>query len=191
MKLGVILYGAPAAGKDTVTAALTGANHQFRLFERLKAGPGRTTGYRMTTPEKLDRLAASSEIIWENSRYDARYAIDRPQLMAVLESGAIPVVHAGQLEVVDAVREATPDTRWIVVELRCSRDTAAARIAARATNDTRQRLAAWDATIPFPAADLRIDTGLCKPAQAAKLVQLAVVAHEATAMPELPSSPND
>jgi hypothetical protein len=43
-KLGVILYGPPGAGKDTVTAALTSPDARFQLFRRIKAGAGRTMG---------------------------------------------------------------------------------------------------------------------------------------------------
>lgn len=39
---GVILYGPPGAGKDTVTAELVQQDPSYALFERLKAGPGRT-----------------------------------------------------------------------------------------------------------------------------------------------------
>lgn len=45
----IILYGSPAAGKGTVTKALTRLGNSYRLYQRLKVGPGRTAGYRMAT----------------------------------------------------------------------------------------------------------------------------------------------
>ncbi len=54
---GVILYGPPSAGKDTVSAELSHLNPAFTLFQRLKAGPGRTTGYRLTTADHINDLA--------------------------------------------------------------------------------------------------------------------------------------
>jgi hypothetical protein len=43
----VILYGPPAAGKGTVTKALTRLDNSYWLYQSLKVGPGRTAGYRM------------------------------------------------------------------------------------------------------------------------------------------------
>ncbi|MEU7769654.1 kinase, partial [Nocardia sp. NPDC049190] len=111
----MILYGGPATGKDSITAALSTIDTRFRLFERLKVGPGRTRGYRMTTPEVLADLEASGDAIWANERYGARYVIDRPGLLEMFTAGLIPVVHAGQTGVIPAIREALPNTRWMVV----------------------------------------------------------------------------
>lgn len=173
MTHGLILYGAPAVGKDTVTKAVATADSRFRLFERLKAGPGRTAGYRMTTTSQLDRLARDGEIVWENSRYGARYAIDRATLLELVHDGFIPVVHAGQPEVIAAVRDATPNLSWVVVELRCSRPVAAARIIERSTGDSPARLKAWDQTPSLDIAELSIDTGDTQPdAAAARILAL-------------------
>ncbi|PPJ11806.1 kinase [Nocardia nova] len=173
MTVGVILYGPPAAGKDTVTAALTAADSRFRLFKRLKVGQGRTAGYRMTTEEHLGSLARAGEIAWENSRYGARYVIDRPGLQDAVAAGQIPVVHAGQPGVIPAVRAAVPGA-WIVVQLSTSREVARKRIIERATGDTAARLAAWDATPRLASANLDIDTGRTSPEQAARLIRSLV-----------------
>ncbi|MEV6274467.1 kinase [Nocardia sp. NPDC051832] len=170
MNHGLLLYGPPASGKDTVTATLTAADSRFQLYERFKAGPGRTVGYRMVTEGFLNDLAASGQIAWENSRYGARYVIDRPTLVLTLEAGSIPVVHAGQPEVVDAIREAVPEASWTVVELTCSRETAQARSAQRATGDTAARMAAWDATPRLRNPDLVVNTDQVQPTGAAQLI---------------------
>ncbi|KPC90472.1 hypothetical protein [Streptomyces albidoflavus] len=56
MRQGILLYGPPAAGKDTTTAALTELDEQYASFTRLKIGTGKTKGYRMGTPEQLTVL---------------------------------------------------------------------------------------------------------------------------------------
>ncbi|MFI5501768.1 kinase [Nocardia asteroides] len=169
MKSGVILFGGPATGKDTVTRALSRLDARYRLFERLKAGPGRTEGYRMTDSSELERLDLAGELVYVNSRYGARYAIDKPTLTALATEGFIPVVHAGQPQVIDALREAMPDIHWTVVQLQCTTETARRRIADRATGDDSERLAAREET-PSILADLTIDTDHIQPAQAADLI---------------------
>lgn len=75
---GMILYGPPAAGKDTITAALRQLDPRYVLFQRIKAGPGRSTGYRMADADALDALRAAGDVIYEHQRYGATYVIDRP-----------------------------------------------------------------------------------------------------------------
>lgn len=172
---GVLLYGAPATGKDTVTAALTDADPRFVQFERLKAGPGRTTGYRMTTQAELDELRERpGSVLWENSRYDARYVTDREHLDELLAAGRIPVIHLGQAEAVSAITALTPHVTWLVVELRCPRDVAEQRITARDTGDTVARLVAFDKTTSLDQADLTISTDLTAPDIAARSIAAAV-----------------
>ncbi|MFY1656989.1 kinase [Micromonospora sp. WMMD1274] len=175
---GVILYGPPAAGKDTITRALRDLDPACRLFQRLKAGPGRTAGYRMTTVEHIDQLRAAGDVVWENHRYGAVYVVDRPTLEADLIDH-IPVLHLGQVDAVQAVRSSLPDVHWLTVYVHCARNIARNRITARATGDTAARLRAWDETAPLPDASLAIDTGTTSPADAARricehLAQLAV-----------------
>ncbi|SCL16736.1 guanylate kinase [Micromonospora nigra] len=170
---GVILYGPPASGKDTVTAGLHRLDNRYQQFQRLKVGSGRTTGYRMTTAPELAALRAAGEVVWENRRYGAVYVVDDHGLRRQLHDG-IPVVHLGQVDAVDAVREAFPDAQWTVVALTCPRDVAAARIAQRQTGDTAERLQAWDQTEAIGAADLTIDTSETCPDRAAKLIDQAV-----------------
>ncbi|MFI5491271.1 UTRA domain-containing protein [Actinoplanes sp. NPDC051859] len=173
MSRGVILYGPPASGKDTVTAALRTLDPTFTLFARLKAGPGRTHGYRMIDDSELERIRHSGEIIWANERYGATYVVDRGALADSLVRG-VPVLHLGQVEAIAEVLAATPGTRWTTVSLRCPREVGEARIAARATGDLPARMIAWDRTEPLPNADLVIDTALTTPGEAARLIFAAV-----------------
>ncbi|MGK5522443.1 kinase [Micromonospora sp. URMC 107] len=162
---GVIFYGPPAAGKDTVTGALCQLDQRYTQFQRLKAGSGRTAGYRMTSEEHLQELRVAGEVIWENHRYGATYVVDRPQLLALLD-GRVPVVHLGQPEAIEAVKSAVPAARWLVVYLWCPRPVAATRITARGTGDTEARLRAWDETEPIDA-DLTLNTGALSATEAA------------------------
>jgi guanylate kinase len=162
---GVILYGPPAAGKDTITAALHALDSRYTLFPRIKVGGGKQTGYRMVGESALDEMRARGDVLWENHRYGAVYVVDRPGLDDHLAT-QVPVVHLGQVEAIDAIITATPDTRWLVVSLWCPRDVATQRISARGDTDPAARLRAWDETQPLPSADLTIDTAavLAEPA---------------------------
>jgi guanylate kinase len=169
MMRGVILYGPPAAGKDTITEALHKLDARYALFPRLKVGTGRAAGYRMTTEAAMQALRASGEIVWENRRYDALYAVDRTSLREHLAS-SVPVLHLGQAEAIDAITSAIAETRWLVVYVWCPRDIAEERILARQTGDLEARLRAWDDTNPIKHADVRINTAEVLPDHAARRI---------------------
>jgi guanylate kinase len=166
----VILYGPPAAGKDTVTKALTWLDGSYQLYQRLKAGTGRTTGYRMTTLSHINTLRNAGSVVWETHRYDALYVVDRAPLTDMLQV-CIPVLHTGQVEAVHAVTAALPPaTPWVTVWLWCPRHIAARRITDRGTGDTSARLRAWDETEPLPEADISINTAEVCPTDAAQTI---------------------
>lgn len=166
----IILYGPPAAGKDTITKALTQLDKNYQLYPRLKVGTGRTVGYRMTTLSRIDALRSADCVIWETCRYDALYVIDRVFLTDMLET-CIPILHVGQTGAVKAVTVALPpDAHRITVWLWCPRDTAVRRIARRGTDDMAARLRAWDETAPLPEADISINTARVLPSDAAMTI---------------------
>ncbi|MFE2412305.1 HAD-IA family hydrolase [Kitasatospora sp. NPDC059408] len=178
--VGVILYGPPAAGKDTITRALTSLDPDFALFSRVKVGPGRSAGYRMGTPEQLKELRSSGAVVYENSRYDSTYVTDRPGLDEAFTAG-VPVMHLGQVDGVRAVLESYP-ADWLTVLLWCPRETTEARSAGRGDTDTPARLAAWDATRadldanPNFRFDLTIRTNEVGPEAAAAQIRRALTA---------------
>lgn len=166
------MYGPPAAGKDTVTRALSDISPAYQHYQRLKVGSGRREGYRFTDAQALDQMRADGEIIWENQVYGAVYAIDAPSITAALEAGT-PVVHVGQSDAVQALTDATPNTTWVVVDLWCPRETAAERLAGRGSTDAAERLAVWDSTPRLAAPDVAINTALIGPAEAAQAIDEA------------------
>ncbi len=171
---GLILYGPPAAGKDTVTRALRAADPDYQLFSRLKVGAGKSAGYRIGTAEQLARLEAAGDVIYQNSRYGNTYVVDRQGMDEAFAAG-IPVVHLGQIEGIHALVKGYP-ADWSVVLLWCSREMTEARSAGRGDADTEARLTAWDATLadveahPRQVWDLSVDTSSVDPAEAAGLI---------------------
>ncbi|WP_030643889.1 MULTISPECIES: phosphotransferase-like protein [Streptomyces] len=183
---GVVLYGPPAAGKDTVTAALAQFDERYGHFARLKVGSGRSVGYRMGTAEQLADLETAGDIVYANSRYGNTYVIDRPGLDAAFAAG-VPVVHLGQIDGIRAVVDGYP-ADWAVVLLWCPREVTARRSEGRGDADTTARLAVWDATRDDLDAhtdmrwDLTVDTADTPPEESARLIdQLVLRAGAATA----------
>lgn len=149
---GIILFGPPASGKDTVTARLVAINERYEHFRRLKSGGERKAGYRAVSADELDALSARGDIVYSNRRYDARYAVDRPGIESLTRRHKVPIVHIGQVEGIHAVLEGCSEIDWLVVGLWCSREESEARLVGRTDSRIAERLAAWDAT----AEDLRL-----------------------------------
>ncbi|MFF6781320.1 guanylate kinase [Streptomyces sp. NPDC012510] len=179
MRQGILLYGPPAAGKDTVTAALSELDERYVPFTRLKIGTGKTQGYRMGTPEQLAVLEARGDVIYRNDRYSNVYVVDRPGLDQAMEGGRTPVVHLGQMAGMKQVTALFP-AHWVRVLLWCSKETTARRSPQRGDTDTAARLAAWDATRADLAAhpraqwELRVDTDGMAPREAAQGIDAIV-----------------
>jgi guanylate kinase len=172
--LGVVLYGPPASGKDTVTRALETLSPAYVHFPRLKVGGGSTATYRMTTTDQLHDLRLRGDLVWENHRYGATYAIDREGLLHAL-GHHVPVVHLGQPGAILAVRAAAPAARWLVVELWCPRDDALRRLRGRGSTDIQDRLRAWDETYRLTDADMTLNTVAMSPEQAATAIHASLV----------------
>ncbi len=173
MAVGVILYGPPASGKDTVTSALVEIDPRFEHYQRIKAGSGSTRGYRMAERAEVDHLRSRHEVIWSNERYGATYVIDRARLVEQL-ARAIPIVHVGQAEAVAAVAKSTQGTAWIVTALWCPRDVAERRIRERGDADAAARLTVWDETTDLRPPVTTINTAVHQPADVARLIAAAV-----------------
>jgi guanylate kinase len=174
----LVLYGPPAAGKDTITTALAALDNRYRLYERLKVGGGRTEGYRIVDRQCVEQLRRDGQLLWENYRYGALYAVERDSLLRMLPE-CIPVVHLGQPEAIDAIRAALPESQWTCVHLWCPREVAAERLAKRGTGDVDERLRAWDETAPLARADLFIDTATTSAAHAARAIHQVALAGSA------------
>ncbi|UYB41709.1 ATP-binding protein [Streptomyces sp. Je 1-4] len=186
---GVILYGPPGSGKDTITAELNRLRGEFTLFQRLKAGAGRTTGYRLTTLERINELDQAGELLYRNSRYNAEYAIDRGGLSELLKAGRTPVLHMGQVAGASAV-QAFP-LHWAKVLLWCPKEVTAERSAARGDKDVEARLAVWDETREDLLAhaeepwSLVVETHRQSPTEAAELIAEALAANATAAVRDI------
>ncbi|MFJ9729246.1 guanylate kinase [Streptomyces sp. NPDC101209] len=173
-KQGVILYGPPASGKDTVTMALTQLSTRYQQFARLKVGSGKNSGYRMGTAEQLRALEAAGKVVYVNRRYGNVYILDLPGLDDAFQAG-VPVVHLGQVDGIQALIDGYP-ADWAVVLLWCSREETARRSEGRGDADTAARLEAWDATredLDTHAAlawDLTVDTTTASPQESARRI---------------------
>ncbi|WP_328541095.1 phosphotransferase-like protein [Streptomyces sp. NBC_00344] len=174
MKPGVILYGPPASGKDTVTAALARLDARYRQFSRLKVGSGKSAGYRMGTPEQLRELESVGSVIYANSRYGNTYVIDTPGLKNAFNAG-VPVVHLGQIDGIHALVDGCP-AAWALVVLWCSKVVTGKRSEARGDTNSAARLAAWEETRedldahPEVLWDLTVETVTTTPDQSALLI---------------------
>ncbi|MFF8508033.1 guanylate kinase [Streptomyces sp. NPDC015492] len=148
---GVLLFGPPAAGKDTISEALHALDARFAQLVKVKVGTGRTAGYRMATAEQLGSLRAAGRILLETERYGNTYAVDRDDLDAMRAAGGIPVVHVGSLAHLRQFAGAV-DEPWLQVLLWLPREDCAVRSAGRGDRDTDERLDVWDATLKDLAA---------------------------------------
>ncbi|MEE6269142.1 guanylate kinase [Streptomyces diastatochromogenes] len=171
---GVVLYGPPAAGKDTVTKALATVDARYELFARLKVGSGKTDGYRMGTAEQLHELEAGGDIVYANARYGNTYVIDRPGLDAAFAAG-VPVVHLGQVAGLEDLLAGYP-ADWLTVLLWCPRATTERRSQERGDADTAARVRVWaetkhdlDEHAKF-RFDVVLQTDVTAPEQAARLI---------------------
>lgn len=175
MRSGIVLYGPPAAGKDTVTAALAALDARYVPFTRLKIGSGKTAGYRMGTAEQLAELESRGDVIYRNERYGNIYVVDRSGLEQATSGAGVPVVHLGQMAGVQEVSARFP-ALWTRVLLWCSKQSTTARSRQRGDLDTPSRLAAWDDTqadlAAYPQAqwEVEVDTDVTTPLGAAQQI---------------------
>ncbi|WP_306325261.1 guanylate kinase [Streptomyces venezuelae] len=180
---GVVLFGPPAAGKDTVSAALNVLDARFAQLVKVKVGSGRTAGYRMATEEELGSLRTAGRIVLETERYGNTYAVDRADLDEMRAAGGFPVVHVGSLAHLRSFLRAVGEP-WLRVLLWLPREECALRSEGRGDRDTEERLGVWDATLEdLAAADpdeplfhLLLRTDLRSPEETAAVVAEAVAA---------------
>ncbi|WP_371782129.1 guanylate kinase [Streptosporangium subroseum] len=143
---GIVLYGPPASGKDTITAALTRLDARFTLLPKLKVGTGRACGYEFVTAEHLTELRGAGRLVAETHRYGNVYAIDRQRIEEMEAAGRVPVAHMGNLGDLRQLIGRTPDS-WLRVLLWVPREVTEQRSRERGDVDTGKRLAAWDETL--------------------------------------------
>jgi len=172
--VGVILYGPPASGKDTITGELARIDPVYAHFRKLKVGGGRSKGYRLISADEANELRRRGLVLYENERYGNRYIVDRPSLDALFAAGRVPIVHMGQVAGVHALRR-YPAT-WLSVLLWCPREITEQRARSRGSGDVSARLTVWDETTldieqhGKAAFTFRIDTDRHTASEAARLI---------------------
>ncbi|MGW7687024.1 hypothetical protein ACWGID_40160 [Kribbella sp. NPDC054772] len=173
---GLLLFGPPTGGLDTITAILPALDSRFVLHQRVKVGNGQSDGYRIVDLDEFVRAEEADEFIHTYSRYGALYGIDRASLVDVCTDTAVPIVHVGQLDALDAIRAATPNVSWTSVCLWCSRAEAALRLCNRADPDPMTRLQAWDEaaaellTAGADTFDMTVNTATLPPELTARMI---------------------
>ncbi|SPT59869.1 Uncharacterised protein [Actinomadura madurae] len=132
---GVILYGPPTSGKDTVTAELARQDDRYTALPKLKVGTGRSEGYRYLTATALEKLRATGRLVVETRRYGNVYAVDRDDIAALVETDRVPIVHMGNVADLRRLRAAVP-LDWTSVLLWVPRAVCADRSKHRGDVDT-------------------------------------------------------
>ncbi|WP_182903549.1 guanylate kinase [Microbispora sp. H10830] len=162
--VGVVLYGPPASGKNTITAAMHRQDPRFCLLPKLKVGTGRADGYEFVTAERLDELRHAGRLLLETHRYGNVYAVDRRHIEDMTAAGQVPVAHMGNIADLRRLVGRAPDA-WLRVLLWVPREVTEQRSKERGDTDTADRLKAWDETLADLTAStddgffhLRIDT---------------------------------
>ena len=173
----VVLYGAPTAGKDTITEVLVGRGLGFEHFVKHKVGSGSRHGYTVVSANELDALRDAGRIVSEVRRYGSIYAVDSERLADCLERGVVPVIHSAEPAEITKLTEMGA----MLVVMECSRTTARERLSLRDLRTVDERLEVWDhvtAQIPavLPLADIRIATDTMSPDAAADAIVAAVFA---------------
>ena len=137
----LVLFGSPAAGKDTVTGLLEDIG-RFSLARRYKMGTGRTKGYVPVLKPEYDQLHQSGMVVSEVERYGNRYLLTSLELRRISESDRIAVVHTASVD----EYESLPD-EWGRVLLLASREATIARLIARGDTDFVERLELYDLSL--------------------------------------------
>ncbi|MBG0826806.1 guanylate kinase [Planomonospora sp. ID67723] len=132
---GIVLYGPPASGKDTLTTALAHADSRFVRLPKLKVGTGRPDGYEFVSAEHLATLRDAGRLLAETHRYGNVYAVDRQAIEDHHAAGHVPIVHMGNIPDLRKLIGREPDS-WLRVLLWVPREVTAQRSADRGDADT-------------------------------------------------------
>lgn len=167
---GVVLFGPPAVGKDTITSQITRLDSRFAHFRKIKVGGGRTSGYRILSSGEIADLMTSKQILSRVERYGNQYFVDLPELARIRRVGRIPVVHTTDIRELESL---TADGSWHAWCLWAPLRTVRSRLSSRRDSDRERRLDLFSATLRAlgrsrPQFDRVVDTSAATPEQIAK-----------------------
>jgi guanylate kinase len=141
---GLVLFGAPAAGKSAMTHALCDLDSRFVLFRKLRTHDPeavRRQEYREVTPEHLGHLSQSGALVSQVDRYGRSYAVDTAELERLIGLGHVPIVHTACLDELQAL---TNLPGWYGVVLWADVDVTRERLKERGDTNVEERLALHD-----------------------------------------------
>ncbi len=162
----VLLSGAPATGKDTLSRKLAGRDSVFTIFRKHRADPvGSPTDDSVYIPVSVDEFQSivdADGFIQHHSRYGRRYGVSRNEYSRLTEEGKISIIHIGKYENLRALREGIPDC--VSILLWTDRSVVEKRLRRRhgdRTDEIGEHLNAYDQEVEqLKAAADEIDFGI-------------------------------
>ncbi len=145
---GIVLAGAPGAGKRTTVFALTTLSRRYVRFPALTTARDSPLDVTPSNAAHISDLRAWAQVFHEVTRDGDVHVHDRVRLDEIREAGGLPVV------TVDAVTSLDAFPGWLTVLLRCPADVARTRGGAGRTRTDRDLARAADRFAPTIRTDL-------------------------------------
>ncbi|WP_028921617.1 hypothetical protein [Pseudonocardia acaciae] len=126
---GIVLAGAPGAGKRTTAFALGALGDRYVRFPALTTGRDVALDTERVPRGRITELRSWAQVFHEVVRDGAVLVHDHERLGRIRESGRLPVVTVDAVASLDAF--ARESTRWLPVLLRCPYDAGRSRLPRR------------------------------------------------------------
>lgn len=144
----LLLSGAPASGKDTITTELIKIDSRYVHFKKHKiATDGKLDEtYYLIEKNEFDCMASNGYFIQYHYRYDRGYGVSKKELKLIWDEGNTPVIHVGKYENISPFID-YDDTSLISILLLVSREETNRRLQIRHPNNDTEclvRMKAYD-----------------------------------------------
>ncbi len=101
----ILLSGAPASGKSTLTLALSQRDPSFAFVRKVKdSTDGAISEYDIITPGEFDDMINRGELLQWNMRYGRRYGLPAKAVDAILQQGKFAIIHIGRYDALKVLR---------------------------------------------------------------------------------------